>query len=95
MSIQVASGINLIRNSLNQNYPNAVIKSGESGECDYRISSVGASISVRSYNEYHITESDVDQILKESKEILDERVLKFRDDMSSNDTKWFELHKSK
>ncbi len=95
MTIQIADSIRLIRQSLKENYPEAVIKSSETGECDYRISSIGASISVRSYNEYHITESDIDEILKESKEILDKRVLKFRDDMGSKNTKWFELHKSK
>jgi len=94
VTLQIADSISLIRHSLKENHPHAEIKSGESGECDYRISSIGASISVKSYNNNDMTEEDINQILVQSGKKLNKRVLKFREDMGSSNTVWFEIHKS-
>lgn len=42
----IGQTINIAKEVLESHYPDAVVKSTDPGECDYRVSSVGASIFV-------------------------------------------------
>lgn len=56
---RVANAIGIVKDVLEENHPDATVKAAESGECDFRVGSVGASVSVSSYGEYEVTEKDI------------------------------------
>jgi hypothetical protein len=91
MRISKAQGI--IREVLEKNHQNATVKVAESGESDFRVGSVGASISVHAYGENEMTEADISEIKERASEEIDGRHLEYRDETSQAGTRdgWFEL----
>lgn len=71
MSIRIANALGIVREVLENHYPGSEVKVGESGSCDYRVSSVGATIYVND----ELEEDVVEEILEKSKEELDNRKL--------------------
>lgn len=89
---RVADAIGIVKGVLESNHPNATVKSAESGESDYRVSSVGASISVTPYGDYEVTGKDVDDVFERAAEEIDGRHLEPDGTKGSGeDSFWFDL----
>lgn len=89
---RVADALGIVKSVLESNHPDATVKSAESGECDFRVSSVGASISVTPYGDYEVTEKDVDDVYERAAEEIDGRHLEPDGTKGSDDESfWFDL----
>lgn len=80
---RIAKAIGATKDVLEENYPSANIKSAESGECDFRVSSVGASISVRPYGSYDVTEADREDIIERVESEINDRNLVLKGETNS------------
>jgi hypothetical protein len=93
---RIANAIGIVKSVLEKNHSDAVVKTAEPGDCDFRVSSVGASISVTSYGDSELTNEDVDMILEKSASEIDGRHLesvgaKGTRDSTGDDSYWFDL----
>lgn len=86
---RISDSITIVREVLEANHPSAEVKVAESGESDFRISSVGASISVTEYNNLSVTDGDIEEIVSRSEDEVEGRYLECRKD--DNDKVWFDL----
>ena len=85
----IADAIGIVREVLEENHPDSTIKSVDSGESDYRIGTVGATVSVRAYGDSEVTGDDIDDIIDRGSSDLDGRTLEYKKQEKSH---WFELH---
>lgn len=86
---RVSQAIGVVREVLENNYPQSVVKVADSGESDFRVSSVGASISVTAYEEAVVTDSDIEEIVSKAESELSERHLEYR--REEDNKVWFDM----
>lgn len=97
MSMRIAEAIGVVVEVLEKNHPDAIVKSSEPGESDFRVGSVGASISVSAEeNRMEVTDEDVEMILELAEERIDNRHLVFEESKGTlsdvnGKTVWFDL----
>lgn len=87
---RIATAIGIVKDVLESNHPTATIKSAEAGPCHFRVSSVGASITVSAHDDFIVTDDDISEIEERGAEEISGRRLEYRKE--DDDTVWFELH---
>lgn len=86
---RVSEAIGIVKGVLEDNHPSADVKSAESGKSDFRVSAVGASISVKAYDGVFMTDDDIEEVVERADSELDDRRLEYRKE--DEDKVWFDL----
>lgn len=87
---RIANALGAAREVIESNHPTANVKTAETGGCDYRISSVGASITVTANSDdFIVTDEDIDEIEERGTDAVSGRQMEYKKE--DGDTVWFEL----
>jgi hypothetical protein len=76
LSVQIAEAIGIVRDVLEQNHPDAVVKKVEGESGDFQLSTVGATVIVRSPGG-QLTDGDINDIEAASEDRLDDKRLAY------------------
>lgn len=87
---RIATAIGIAKSVIQENHPSSTIKSIDSGPCDFRVSSVGASIIVTENGEPTVTEEDISEIEERGTTAIPNRRLEYH--KKEGNKVWFELH---
>lgn len=90
---RIAEALGAVREVLESNYPSADVRVAESGESDFRVGSIGATISVHPHGDYEVTDSDIEDIKEAVDNAIDDRHLVHKGKNQHDGADMFDLKK--